>query len=64
MAWRQPRANEDRRRVRPAGDKVDLPFLVLVLMLLALGLGILYSASSAQSEYDTGYAISTKYLQK
>ena len=56
-------AKENRRR-HPAGDTVDYPFLILVLMLLAVGLTMLYSASSAQSEYDTGYAISTKYLQK
>ena len=56
-------AKEDRRRY-PAGENVDIPFLVLVLLLLFVGLIMLYSASSAQSEYDTGYAISTKYLQK
>ena len=56
-------AKEDRRRY-PAGEGVDIPFLLLVLMLLAVGLIMLYSASSAQSMYDTGYTISTKYLQK
>ena len=55
-------AKENRRR--PAGDTVDYPFLILVLLLLAVGLVMLYSASSAQSQYDTGYAISTRYLQK
>jgi len=45
-------------------DSVDIPFLVLVLLLLGIGLLMLYSASYAQSEYDTGYAISTRYLQK
>ena len=55
-------ANEDRRR--KAGDKVDIPFLILLLLLLAVGLTMLYSASFAQSQYDTGYQISTKYLQK
>ncbi len=55
-------AKEDRRRLSGAG--VDIPFLVLVLLLLTVGLTMLYSASSAQSEYDTGYTISTKYLQK
>ena len=45
-------------------DSVDYIFLALVLMLLAVGLAMLYSASYAQSEYDTGYAISTRYLQK
>ncbi len=56
-------AKENRRRI-PAGESVDFPFLFLVLLLLAVGLVMLYSASSAQSEYDTGYTISTKYLQK
>ena len=56
-------AKENRRR-HPAGDTVDYPFLILVLLLLAVGLTMLYSASSAQSQYDTGYAISTRYLQK
>lgn len=56
-------AKEDRRRLR-AGEGVDIPFALLVLLLLTVGLIMLYSASSAQSEYDTGYTISTKYLQK
>ncbi|MBQ7345655.1 MAG: putative lipid II flippase FtsW [Oscillospiraceae bacterium] len=43
---------------------MDVPFLVLVLLLLGVGLTMLYSASFAQSEYDTHYEISTKYLQK
>ena len=43
---------------------VDYPFLILVLLLLAVGLTMLYSASFAQSHYDTGYESSTKYLQK
>ncbi len=47
-----------------AENKVDIPFLILVLLLLTVGLTMLYSASFAQSEYDTGYEISTKYLQK
>ena len=55
-------AKEDRRKKRGAG--VDIPFLLLLMLLLAVGLTMLYSASSAQSEYDTGYQISTKYLQK
>ena len=52
-------AKEDRRK-----SGVDVPFLILTLCLLALGLAVLYSASSAQSAYDTGYAITTRYLQK
>ncbi len=55
-------AKEDRRIF--SGETVDIPFLVLTLLLLAVGLLMLYSASSAQSQYDTGYTISTKYLQK
>ena len=55
-------AKEDRRSF--FGETVDIPFLLLILLLLAVGLVMLYSASSAQSQYDTGYTISTKYLQK
>ena len=54
-------AKEDRRT---HGETVDIPFLLLILLLLAVGLAMLYSASYAQSEYDTGYQISTRYLQK
>ena len=61
MVARDLRTKEDRRNV---GESVDYPFLILVLLLLGLGLAMLYSASSAQSMYDTGYQISTKYLQK
>jgi len=57
-------AKENRSRQRTGEESVDIPFLVLVLLLLAVGLTMLYSASSAQSLYDTGYAISTRYLQK
>ena len=59
----QPRlyAKEDRRMV---GATVDIPFLTLVLLLLAVGLAMLYSASSAQSMYDTHYESSTRYLMK
>ena len=59
------RAKENRRLgLLPAGEQVDATFLILLLLLLAVGLGMLYSASSAQSQYDTGYTISTRYLQK
>ena len=34
------------------------------MALLVVGLSMLYSASFAQSEYDTGYTQSTRYLQK
>ena len=46
------------------GETVDIPFLVILILLLTVGLIMLYSASFAQSQYDTGYTISTKYLQK
>ena len=54
---------------RPAGalrrgEQGDLPFLILVVLLLTVGLIMLYSASFAQSEYDTGYISSTRYFQK
>jgi len=55
-------AKEDRRG--KCGATVDIPFLILILCLLTVGLVMLYSASYAQSEYDTGYEISTRYLQK
>ena len=54
-------AKEDRRN---SGDTVDIPFLTLVVLLLAVGLAMLYSASSAQSMYDTHYVSSTRYLMK
>ena len=56
-------AKENRRRLSAEGS-VDYPFLILVLLALAVGLTMLYSASFAQSEYDTGYQSSTRYLQK
>ena len=56
-------AKEDRRLRRQTGG-VDIPFLILVMLLLAVGLAMLYSASYAQSEYDTSYESSTKYLKK
>ena len=57
-------AKENRRRLLPVDDNVDVTFLILLLLLLAIGLGMLYSASYAQSQYDTGYTVSTRYLQK
>ena len=62
MAVPKGSAKEDTRAV--TGENVDSVFLFLVLLLLTLGLTMLYSASSAQSMYDTGYELSTKYLQK
>ena len=61
MAAQNLRTKEDRRI---SGESVDYTFLTLILLLLGVGLAMLYSASSAQSMYDTGYEISTKYLQK
>ena len=55
-------AKEDRCAQR--GETVDIPFLTVILLLLFVGLAMLYSASYAQSEYDTGYTSSTRYLQK
>ena len=64
-AGRSLYANEDRRPIiKRTGEQVDIPFLILVLLLLIVGLVMLYSASYAQSEYDTGYQDSTRYLQK
>ena len=58
-------AKENRRLKRfRAGESVDIPFLVILLILLGIGLTMLYSASSAQSMYDTGYTSATRYLQK
>ena len=52
-------AKEDRPRAA-----MDLPFLIILLVLLAVGLAMLYSASSAQSAYDTAYTSTTRYLVK
>lgn len=58
-------AKEDRRlrKIRSGAD-VDVLFLTLLLLLLTVGLTMLYSASYAQSEFDTGYTVTTRYLQK
>ena len=61
MAASFGRTKEDRCH---GSASVDIPFLILTLLLLAVGLTMLYSASAAQSLYDTGYTISTRYLQK
>jgi cell division protein FtsW len=58
-------AKENRRpALRRTDANVDIPFLIILMLLLAVGLTMLYSASYAQSEYDTGYTVSTRYLQK
>ena len=56
-------AKENHRPER-TGERVDYPFLFLVLLLLAVGLIMLWSASFPQSEYDTGYTDSGRYLRK
>ena len=63
-AVRSLHANEDRRNRLIGGAGFDVPFLILLLVLLAVGLTMLYSASYAQSEFDTGYTESTRYLLK
>ena len=55
---------EERSLFRQREARVDIWFLVLLLLLLGLGLCMLYSASYAQSAYDTGYTDTTKYLVK
>lgn len=58
-------AKENRHRLfQRAGERVDVPFLIILMLLLSVGLVMLYSASSAQSAYDTGYTDTTRYLQK
>ena len=57
-------AKENRCLRKPAGESVDIPFLLILILLLTVGLAMLYSASYAQSEFDTGYTDSTRYLQK
>ena len=57
-------AKENRPPRLRRGEHVDYPFLLLVMLLLVLGLIMLWSASYAQSEYDTGYTDSTRYLKK
>ena len=65
MAKRLPLyAGEDRSGRRSGRGRVDVPFLVLVLLLLAVGLAMLYSASLAQSMYDSGYRTSFLYFKK
>ncbi len=54
-------AKEDRRN---AAQGVDRIFLLILMTLLVVGLCMLYSASCAQSMYDTRYQDSTRYLQK
>jgi len=66
MAFQKILYAKENRRLRKKGtdEGVDLIFLFLLLLLLGVGLVMLYSASFAQSHYDTGYTVSTRYLQK
>lgn len=57
-------AKENRPGAHLRDDNVDIFFLFLVLLLLAVGLIMLYSASYAQSEFDSGYIDSAWYLRK
>jgi len=61
---KQPRFHAKEDPARGRVNSVDPVFLTLVLVLLSLGLIMLWSASYAQSEYDSGYTVSTRYLQK
>ena len=63
-AGRKLHAKENRSAEMRRDANVDIPFLFLILLLLGVGLAVLYSASYAQSAYDTGYTVTTKYLQK
>ena len=64
MAKARSLSAKENRRLSGTDDNVDFPFAFLVLLLLTVGLIMLYFASSAQSEYDTLYESSVKYLQK
>ena len=57
-------AKENRRLGLQTGERVDGIFLILLLMVLGVGLAVLYSASYAQSRYDSGYGSATIYLRK
>ncbi len=57
-------AKENRRPDVRTGEQVDFVFLSLLLLLLGVGLVALYSASYAQSRYDSGYGSATIYLRK
>ena len=64
-AQRSLYAKEDRRSIAiRTGERIDYPFLWILLAVLTVGLAMLYSASYAQSEYDTRYTDSTRYLVK
>ncbi len=65
MALQKPLyAKENRRLTIQTGERVDTVFLMLLLLVLGVGLAMLYSASYAQSRYDSGYGSATIYLRK
>lgn len=66
MAIRRSLYAKENRRLEPfqPEERMDYPFLLILLLLLVVGLVMLYSASSAQSMYDTGYRTPFRYLQK
>ena len=51
MALQSPLYAKENRRLglNKAGERVDIPFLLLLIVLLGVGLTMLYSASFAQS---------------
>lgn len=57
-------AKENRRLLPQTGERVDTLFLTLLVLVLGVGLAMLYSASYAQSRYDSGYGSATIYLRK
>ena len=54
---------KEERRLR-AGEHVDIPFLIILCLLLAAGLTMLYSASYAQSQYDSNYRTGIRYFRR
>ena len=64
MAAQKALCAKENRRVSCQEDGADIPFLVILMILLILGLVMLYSASFAQSQYDTGYRESAHYLRR
>ena len=57
-------AKENRSFYLKRDGQVDFLFLFLLVLLLCLGLAVLYSASCAQSLFDSHYQVSTRYLGK
>jgi len=58
-------AKENRRTgASRSGEMMDIPFVVILCLLLGVGLVMLYSASYAQSRYDTNYESPVRYLSR